>query len=280
MQILKGLSLDIEPGQRVAIVGPSGNGKSTILQLIQQLYSPTSGQVIQNLDCSHSSYQGQCYAQTKSTSIGVCNVLYLLHQITIDGVKIQGLDPAWVHQNVAVVPQEPILFNTTVRDNILLANPQATQDELEAATTSANVHSFITELPDGYDTYVGEGGIQLSGGQKQRVAIARALLRNPKILLLDEATSALDNHSERLVQSALEKASEGRTTIVVTHRLSTVQNADMIVCINSGQVHEAGTHEELLMKKGLYSELVGTQIRAATNGKYCWPASEIYPLRD
>ena len=199
---------------------------------------------------------------------------YLLHQITIDGIKIQGLDPAWVHQNVAVVPQEPILFNTTVRENILLANSQATQEELEAATTSANAHSFIIELPDGYDTYVGEGGIQLSGGQKQRVAIARALLRNPKILLLDEATSALDNQSERLVQSALEKASEGRTTIVVAHRLSTVQNADMIVCINSGQVHEAGTHEELLMKKGLYSELVGTQIRAATNGKYYWPASE------
>ena len=183
-------------------------------------------------------------------------------------MKVQGLDLAWLHQNVAVVPQEPKLFNTTVRENILLANSQATQQELEAAAISANAHSFITELPDGYDTYVGEGGIQLSGGQKQRVAIARALLRNPKILLLDEATSALDNQSERLVQSALEKASEGRTTIVVAHRLSTVQNADMIVCIKSGQVEEAGTHEELLMKKGLYSELVGTQIRTTANGKW------------
>ena len=191
-----------------------------------------------------------------------------MHQVTIDGVKVQGLDPAWLHQNVAVVPQEPKLFNTSVRENILLANSQATQQELEAAAISANAHSFITELPDGYDTYVGEGGIQLSGGQKQRVAIARALLRNPKILLLDEATSALDNQSERLVQSALEKASEGRTTIVVAHRLSTVQNADMIVCIKSGEVEEAGTHEELLMKKGLYSELVGTQIRATANGKW------------
>ena len=189
-----------------------------------------------------------------------------MHQITIDGVKIQGLDPAWIHQNIAVVPQEPILFNTTVRKNILVANSQATQEELEAAAISANAHSFITELPDGYDTYVGEGGIQLSGGQKQRVAIARALLRNPKILLLDEATSALDNESERLVQSALEKASQGRTTIVVAHRLSTVQNADMIVCISAGQVEEAGTHEELLMKNGLYSQLVGTQIRAKTHG--------------
>ena len=173
-----------------------------------------------------------------------------------------------MHENVAVVPQEPILFNTTVRENILLAKSQATQEELEAAAVSANAHTFITELPNGYDTYVGEGGIQLSGGQKQRVAIARALLRNPKILLLDEATSALDNESERLVQSALKKASEGRTTIVVAHRLSTVQNADMIVCIVSGHVEEAGTHEELLTKKGLYYKLICKQTRATANGKY------------
>ena len=186
-------------------------------------------------------------------------------------MKIQGLDPDWLHQNVGVVQQEPILFNATVRENILLANSQATQEELEAAAICANAHSFITELPDGYDTYVGEGGIQLSGGQKQRVAIARALLRNPKILLLDEATSALDNQSERLVQSALEKASQGRTTIVVAHRLSTVQNADMIVCIKSGQVEEAGTHEELLKKQGLYSELIATQLRTTTgSGTYMY----------
>ena len=191
--------------------------------------------------------------------------------MTIDGVKIQGLDPDWLHQNVGVVQQEPILFNATVRENILLANSQATQEELEASAICANAHAFITELPDGYDTYVGEGGIQLSGGQKQRVAIARALLRNPKILLLDEATSALDNQSERLVQSALEKASQGRTTIVVAHRLSTVQNADMIVCIKSGQVEEAGTHEELLKKQGLYSELVATQLRTTTgSGTYMY----------
>ena len=191
----------------------------------------------------------------------------------IDGVDVQGIDPDWLHQNVGIVSQEPILFNASVRENILLANSHATQEELEAAAITANAHSFITDLPDGYDTYVGEGGIQLSVGQKQRVAIARALLRHPKILLLDEATSALDNESERLVQSALEKASEGRTTIVVAHRLSTVQNADMIVCIKSGEVEEAGTHEELLMKQGLYSELVGTQLRATKgtqdgNGSY------------
>ena len=178
----------------------------------------------------------------------------------LDDTHIKELDPAWLHEHVGVVTQEPVLFNTSIRENILLANSQATQEELEAVATVANAHSFITDLPDGYDTYVGEGGIQLSGGQKQRVAIARALLRNPKILLLDEATSALDNESERLVQSALEKASKGRTTIIVAHRLSTVQNADMIVYIESGQVEEAGTHEELLMKKGLYFQLVGAQM--------------------
>ena len=158
------------------------------------------------------------------------------------------------------------MFNTSIRENILLAKSEATQAELEAVATSANAHSFIMELPDGYDTYVGEGGIQLSGGQKQRIAIARALIRNPKILLLDEATSALDTQSERLVQSALEKASEGRTTLIVAHRLSTVKNADIIICIKNGQIEEAGNHEELIAKQGLYAELVGTQMKDVQDG--------------
>ena len=184
----------------------------------------------------------------------------------IDGVKVQGLDPAWLHKNVGVVTQEPVLFNTTIRENIILANSQATKEEMESVAITANAHSFITDLPDGYDTYVGEGGIQLSGGQKQRVAIARALLQNPKILLLDEATSASDNESERLVQNALEKARKDRTTIIVAHRLSTIQKADMIVYIQSGVVVEAGSHEELMMKRGSYSELVSAQMGTLVHG--------------
>ena len=179
----------------------------------------------------------------------------------IDGTRTQDLDAAWLHSNVGVVTQEPIMFNASIRENNLLATSEATQEELEAVATTANAHSFIMELPDGYNTYVGEGGIQLSGGQKQRIAIARALIRNPKILLLDEATSALDTQSERLVQSALEKASEGRTTLIVAHRLSTVKNADIIVCIKNGQIEEAGNHEELIAKQGLYSELASTQLK-------------------
>ena len=189
-------------------------------------------------------------------------------QVKLDGVDVQELDPAWLHQNVGVVTQEPVMFNTSIRENILLADSQATQEKMEAACISANAHSFITDLPDGYDTYVGEGGIQLSGGQKQRIAIARALLRNPQILLLDEATSALDNQSERLVQNALEKASKNRTTIIVAHRLSTIQNADVIVCIKDGIIEETGTHDELLAKKGLYAGLVGAQTEGTKAGMH------------
>ena len=197
----------------------------------------------------------------------------------IDGTKTQDLDPAWLHDNVGVVTQEPIMFNTNIRENILLAKSDATQEELESVAITANAHSFIMELPDGYDTYVGEGGIQLSGGQKQRIAIARALIRNPKILLLDEATSALDNQSERLVQSALEKASEGRTTLIVAHRLSTVKNADMIFCIKNGQIEEAGSHYELIVKQGLYAELVGTQMKDVENGNVYVHAFSIHSIR-
>ena len=189
-----------------------------------------------------------------------------LIKVMIDGRNVEELDSSWLHQNVGVVTQEPIMFSTTIRENIRLTKSQATQEELEAVSITANAHSFITAFPDGYDTYVGEGGIQLSGGQKQRIAIARALLQNPKILLLDEATSALDTQSERLVQSALEKASKGRTTIIVAHRLSTVQNADMIFCIKEGKVEEYGNHNELLTKEGLYAKLVGKQLQGMQEG--------------
>lgn len=162
----------------------------------------------------------------------------------------------WLRSFIGVVGQEPVLFATSIAENIRYGNPEASQIEIEKAAKIANCHSFITKLPNGYHTLIGERGAQLSGGQKQRIAIARALVRNPKILLLDEATSALDPNSERRVQDALEKASRGRTTLVVSHRLSTITNADKIVYIDKGVVEEQGTHEELMAKKGLYYNLV------------------------
>ena len=158
----------------------------------------------------------------------------------------------------------------------MLGKPCASEREMIAAAEDANAHTFITELPEGYDTYVGEGGIQLSGGQKQRIAIARALIRNPKILLLDEATSALDTINEKIVQNALDKAKQGRTTLVIAHRLSTVQSADVILCVHKGKIVEKGSHDELLQLKGLYSELVEKQLKEEHNGKPLYIIMLIY----
>lgn len=220
VQVLQGLNLTIEAGKTVALVGSSGCGKSTCLQLIQRLYDPLHG------------------------------------TITIDGVKVNELNVSWLRSFIGVVGQEPVLFATSIAENIRYGNPEASQSEIEKAAKIANCHSFITKLPNGYHTMIGERGAQLSGGQKQRIAIARALVRNPKILLLDEATSALDPNSEKRVQDALEKASRGRTTLVVSHRLSTITNADKIVYIEKGVVAEQGTHEELMAKKDHYYNLV------------------------
>ncbi|XP_055537429.1 multidrug resistance protein homolog 49-like [Wyeomyia smithii] len=220
VQVLQGFDLTVEAGKTVALVGPSGCGKSTCLQLIQRLYDPMDGYV------------------------------------TIDGVKISELNINWLRSCIGVVGQEPVLFGTSIAENIRYGNPAASQSDIEAAAKIANCHSFITKLPDGYNTVIGERGAQVSGGQKQRIAIARALVRNPKILLLDEATSALDPSSEKRVQDALEKASRGRTTLVVSHRLSTITNADKIVFIDKGVVAEQGTHEQLMAKRGLYYNLV------------------------
>ncbi|XP_053673190.1 multidrug resistance protein homolog 49 isoform X2 [Anopheles nili] len=220
VQVLQGLNLEVKTGQTVALVGPSGCGKSTCLQLIQRLYDPLSGSV------------------------------------TIDGTKVSELNIGWLRSFIGLVGQEPVLFATTIAENIRYGNPDASQSEIERAAKIANCHSFIMKLPNGYGTMIGERGAQLSGGQKQRIAIARALVRNPKILLLDEATSALDPNSERRVQDALERASKGRTTLVVSHRLSTITNADKIVYIDKGIVMEQGTHEDLMAARGLYYELV------------------------
>ena len=180
---------------------------------------------------------------------------------------MKELNLKWLRSQIGVVSQEPVLFDTTIAENIRYGREDATTEDIIAAAKKANAHDFITSLPNGYDTNVGGGGTQLSGGQKQRVAIARALVRNPKILLLDEATSALDTESEKVVQEALDKAREGRTTIVIAHRLSTIQNADIITSIDSGKVVESGAHAQLMSKKGLYYELVQAQVRA-TDKRY------------
>merc|ERR1719414_779661 len=210
VKILQGFNLDVPRGKTIALVGSSGCGKSTCIQLIQRFYDPESGSV------------------------------------EVDGHNIKDLNIGWLRDHIGVVGQEPVLFDLTIKENIRLGKQSATDAEIEKACQEANAYNFIMKLPKKYDTMVGEGGTQLSGGQKQRIAIARALIRNPQILLLDEATSALDTESEKVVQAALDKLDTGRTTIIVAHRLSTVRTADVIVAIDEGRVKEMGTHNELM----------------------------------
>ncbi|KAI0228610.1 ATP-dependent translocase ABCB1, partial [Lamellibrachia satsuma] len=226
--VLRGLAVTIKPGQRVALVGQSGCGKSTCVSLVERFYDASNGTVL------------------------------------IDGVDVRSLNVQWLRAQLALVSQEPVLFNTTIHDNIAYGDNARTptMDEVIAAAKKANIHNFIASLPLGYDTNVGEGGSQLSGGQKQRIAIARALLRNPRILLLDEATSALDTENEKLVQEALERAQEGRTCIVIAHRLSTIRSADKIVVMQDGRVVEEGTHVELMAQESFYYRLVQKQVGA------------------
>lgn len=226
--VLRNLSLTIEAGEMLALVGPSGAGKSTIASLIPRFYDVTAG----------------------------C--------VRIDGYDVRRVQIHTLREQIGIVPQETQLFSGSIRDNIRYGRLDASDADIEAAARMANAHDFICQLPEGYDTLVGERGVRLSGGQRQRIAIARAILKNPRILILDEATSSLDSESERLVQEALERLMAGRTSIVIAHRLSTVQRADRIAVIVAGELVEIGTHQELLARDGVYARLYELQFRQPT----------------
>ncbi|WP_112873827.1 ABC transporter transmembrane domain-containing protein [Paracoccus endophyticus] len=220
---LNDVTLNIAPGETVALVGPSGAGKTTVVQLIQRFWDPERGSV------------------------------------SIDGIDLRRMARADFRRAIALVPQDPVIFGATARDNIRFGRPEATDAEIEAAARAAHAHEFLTALPDGYNSFVGERGVMLSGGQKQRIAIARAILRDAPILLLDEATSALDAESERLVQDAVDALARGRTTIIVAHRLATVKKADRIVVMQDGRIVQQGTHDDLVAQGGLYARLARLQ---------------------
>lgn len=220
---LDGITLEVQPGETVALVGPSGAGKSTVFQLLLRFHDPQEGRV------------------------------------RLDGVPIEAVTQAELRSRIGLVPQDAVIFSGTARDNIRYGRPEATDAEVEAAARAAHAHEFIAALPEGYDTELGERGVRLSGGQRQRLSIARALLKDPPLLLLDEATSALDTESERAVQQALAAAMRGRTTLVIAHRLATVQHADRIVVMDAGSIVDSGRHDELLRRSPLYARLAAGQ---------------------
>jgi subfamily B ATP-binding cassette protein HlyB/CyaB len=218
-EVLHSVSFNVQPGQVIGIVGSSGSGKSTITKLVQRLYVPESGRVL------------------------------------IDGVDLAMVDLTWLRRQIGVVLQENVLFNRSIRENIALADPAMPMERVIEAASLAGAHDFILELPEGYDTVVGERGSTLSGGQRQRVAIARALITDPRILILDEATSALDYESERAIQQNMKRIAAGRTVFVIAHRLSTVRNANRIITLEHGRIVEDGSHDELIRTNGRYANL-------------------------
>ena len=223
---LRGFSLAVQPGQTVAIVGPSGAGKSTVFQLLLRFYDPAAGRMV------------------------------------LDGVVTRDMALHDLRQRIGIVPQDAVIFSSSALENIRYGKPEASDEAVKAAAQAAFAHEFITALPEGYHTFLGERGVRLSGGQRQRIAIARAMLKNPPLLLLDEATSALDAESERMVQAALESAMRDRTTLVIAHRLATVQKADLIVVLDHGVLVEQGTHAELVARGGVYAGLAALQFAA------------------
>ena len=225
-EVLSHVSFEVKPGEMIAFVGPSGAGKSTVASLLPRFYDATNG------------------------------------SITIDGQDIRKVTLDSLREQVGIVPQETVLFNGSVYDNILYGRLDATREEVEAAAKAANAHDFIMQLPDGYETMLGDRGMNISGGQRQRISIARAILKNPQILILDEATSALDTESEHVVQEALDRLMVGRTSFVIAHRLSTIKNADKIMVLEKGQLIEQGNHDELMAMDGLYAHLYKIQYRS------------------
>ena len=222
-EVIDDISFEIRRGQTVALVGPSGGGKSTLSELLPRFYDPTSGEIL------------------------------------IDGISLRDYTQESVRAHMSVVSQDTVLFNDTIEGNIAMGRPSATHEEIVEAAKVANADSFIRECPEGYDTNIGDRGVKLSGGQRQRLSIARAVLKNPEILILDEATSALDTESEKLVQDALNNLLKGRTSVVIAHRLSTIHNADKIIVVDHGRIAEEGTHAELMARNGIYAKLIEMQ---------------------